>query len=262
MESREIKCLMTNALNLGEEMLKCGAEVSRVEDALQRIFLSYGANDVDVLTITSCIVLTVTFSEKDTFTQTRRIRNANIDFARLSELNALSREICATTPAADKIRERLDGILKAPASPRKRLLKTCVGAVLAAGGFAVFFGGSLADFLAAAPVALLIVAFERFFKRSDANLPAYYFFCSLCAGLAVQVLCALFPAALNQSRLMISFIMLVIPGMAFTNSARDFLMGDTISGSLRLLESVLYAACIAGGVAVSLLLTGAGGVKL
>ena len=62
------KGLMTHVLDLGEAMLKCGAEVSRVEDTLQRIFKSYGAADVDVLTITSCIILTVTVSDSGVIT--------------------------------------------------------------------------------------------------------------------------------------------------------------------------------------------------
>lgn len=69
------------------------------------------------------------------------------------------------------------------------------------------------------------------------------------------LICALF-SSVNSNIVMIGFIMIVIPGVAFTNSARDFLLGDTISGSLRMLESILYAACIAGGVALSLLLLG------
>ena len=47
-----------NALNIGEEMLISGAEVSRVEDSVRRICIAYGAEKVDVFTITSAIVVT------------------------------------------------------------------------------------------------------------------------------------------------------------------------------------------------------------
>ncbi len=35
-----------NALNIGEEMLRSGAEVSRVEDSIRRICKAYGAESV------------------------------------------------------------------------------------------------------------------------------------------------------------------------------------------------------------------------
>lgn len=253
----DIRSLMTDALDLGEAMLKCGAEVSRVEDTLQRIFKSYGASDVDVLTITSCIILTVTVSERDAYTQTRRIKAANTDFDRLGKLNALSRFVCENRPEPAEIRARLETILGEKTSPGMSIAKRCLGSVFAAGGFAVFFGGNAVDFAAAALVALFIVAFELLFRKKDVNLASYDFACTLCAGVATLLLCALFPA-IDRNKVMIGFIMLVIPGVAFTNSARDILLGDTISGSLRMLESILYAACIAGGVAVSLLIVGGG----
>ena len=250
------KGLMTHVLDLGEAMLKCGAEVSRVEDTLQRIFKSYGAADVDVLTITSCIILTVTVSDSSAYTQTRRIRASDTDFDRLSRLNALSRFICENRPSHGEIRFRLNEILYTGNKENsRRNIKKTVGTVFAAGGFAVFFGGSALDFAAAALVALFIMLFEKLFKKNDVNLPSYYFSCSLCAGMLTLLICALF-SSVNSNIVMIGFIMIVIPGVAFTNSARDFLLGDTISGSLRMLESILYAACIAGGVALSLLLLG------
>ena len=42
-------------------------------------------------------------------------------------------------------------------------------------------------------------------------------------------------------------IMLLIPGIPATNSIRDMLMGDTISGLMRLIESILWAGALACG---------------
>ena len=42
-------------------------------------------------------------------------------------------------------------------------------------------------------------------------------------------------------------IMLLIPGIAFTNSVRDMFSGDTITGLLRFIESLLLAVTIALG---------------
>ena len=256
-DNRLYKALITYALDLGEAMLKCGAEVSRVEDSLQRIFSCYGATDVDVLTITSCIILTVTFSAENVFTQTRRIKSSNTDFDHLSRLNALSRFICDTRPEPEEIRARLEQIEKEAETSHHSLVCGIVGTVCATGGFAVFFGGKAADFAAAVLVGLFMLAFEKLFRKKITNIPLYNFLCMLCAGLVTLLICRVFPAV-DRDKVLIGAIMVIIPGVAFTNAARDILLGDTISGSLRLLESVLYAASIAGGIAVALLAFGGG----
>ena len=56
--------------------------------------------------------------------------------------------------------------------------------------------------------------------------------------------------------LMIGGIMLLIPGIAMTNAARDMLTGDIASGMLRLSNALLVAAAIACGFALSIIMLG------
>ena len=51
----------------------------------------------------------------------------------------------------------------------------------------------------------------------------------------------------DVNKMIIGFIMLLIPGIALTNSLRDMISGDTISGLLRFLSAVLVASAIAAG---------------
>ena len=46
-------------------------------------------------------------------------------------------------------------------------------------------------------------------------------------------------------------IMLLIPGVALTNSLRDMFSGNTISGLMRFIESILLALTIAFGFALA-----------
>ena len=48
--------LLTGLLNMAEAMLVCGSEISRVEDTVTRMGLAYGAVDMNVFVITSCII--------------------------------------------------------------------------------------------------------------------------------------------------------------------------------------------------------------
>ena len=63
------------ALDIGEQMVICGAEISRVEDTIERICRAYGAERIDVFSITSCIIATLKMEGEPPVTQTRRIRS-------------------------------------------------------------------------------------------------------------------------------------------------------------------------------------------
>ena len=61
---------------------------------------------------------------------------------------------------------------------------------------------------------------------------------------------------LHADKILIGIIMLLIPGIMLTNSIRDILLGDIISGSLRLVEAILMAAVLALGMMAAIWLMG------
>ena len=77
------------------------------------------------------------------------------------------------------------------------------------------------------------------------------FFVTVMAALAVKI--GLTPAA---DEIIIGNIMLLIPGLGFTNALRDLFVGDSIAGILRSLEAVLSAVGIAAGYILTVLITG------
>ena len=62
--------------------------------------------------------------------------------------------------------------------------------------------------------------------------------------------------AIHADKIIIGDIMLLIPGIAMTNAVKDMLVGDTIAGTMRLLESLLWAGALAGGFMASMWLMG------
>ena len=68
----------------------------------------------------------------------------------------------------------------------------------------------------------------------------------LLAGLAVR-----FGLGDNVDMISIGNIMLLIPGVALTNSLRDMFSGNTISGLMRFIEAILLALTIAFGFALA-----------
>ena len=88
-----INCL----LDMGQLLLDCGAEISRVEDTLSRMAAAYGSTHADVFVITSIISISIEFPSKEVLTETRRIYSSSgTDFYRLEKLNSISRRCCAS----------------------------------------------------------------------------------------------------------------------------------------------------------------------
>ena len=242
--SRLLRCL----LDMGELLLDCGAEVSRVEDTLRRLARAYGVERLEVFVIPSIISLSAVFSG-EALTETRRIRSTgSTDFYRLEKLNALSRSCCAAPLPLEELQARLDKV----ASGVKPAFMLYLGSVTAAWGFAVFFGGTVWDGLAAAAFGLLVALLQRRLSRTELNPVAFNLVISLVTGLGVGGLSLLLPM-LHADMILIGDIMLLIPGLAMTNAVRNMLVGDTISGVVRLAETLIWAGALAGGFMVSML---------
>lgn len=180
LSASETEQILSKALDIGEAMLKCGAEITRVEDTIKRICLSYGGGTVDVFSIVSLIIVSWRPTDRNSYTQTRRVYSYSTDLNKLEELNALSRYLCENLPPIAEIEEKLNQIINTKDKSSIRLL---LGYILAASSFSVFFGGNLQDAFAAAIVASLLYIIDRLHSKHSYNRMVYTYFCSFQAGI-------------------------------------------------------------------------------
>ena len=249
--TQEENRLLHLMLEMGEKLLESGAEIKRVEDTLERIGFAYGAARMNVFVITSSIIITMETTDGRLLTHTRRINFANsTDFTALEQLNELSRQCCKNSMPLDELKRRMNG-LKDPNRRRNLYL----GSILAAGSFAVFFGGTWADALVSAVVGVLICFLQEKITGLFANNIMFDLACAFLTGVVICITVRIVPC-LNLDKIMIGDIMLLIPGIAMTNAIRDMLMGDTISGLMRLIESILWAGSLAVGFMASIWMVG------
>ena len=244
--------LVKLALDIGEHMLMCGGEVDRVEDTIGRICSSYGASRTDVFSITSVTFVTATWDDGTIITQCRRVPSGNRDFNKLGALNDMSRRICRHEIPFDEAQIKVKNIIETYKRP---ILLAFVGSILAAGGFAMFFGGTFRDCIAAMIAGLVVFAIETYIYNNRVNKVVYYMIASFVAGI-VSIATVYIGLGQNIDKIMIGCIMLVIPGMNFTSAVEDILVGDTATGALKFCESILLACSIAGGFAFSVYLCG------
>lgn len=244
--------LISSIMDMGEMLLTSGAEVLRVEDTLTRLCRAYGFCRADVFTITSSIVLTVHHTDGRVFTQTRRITNRNTNLEQVAQVNALSRQLCASPLPARQVQERIQQIRQEKSVPAWVQL---LAYAAISGIFTIFFGGTVFDGLAACISGVFMFVALSFAQRLHLNSILQYALVSAFTGLVAAGLTFLGIGS-SAKNITIGNIMLLIPGVAFSTSLRDLINGDTISGLLGLVEAVVKAMAIAMGFAGALLLTG------
>ncbi len=245
-----MRYLLDCVADIGEQMLVSGAEVHRVEDSVNRMCTSLGALRVDCFIITSSMVITVHDDEGNVYTQTRRIQSLGIDYHKLNKLNSLSRYICTHTPTVEVIREEIRRIEQSKSYP---FWAECAAYAVISCAFTLFFGGRLVESLLSALIGLALRFVVAFSDRFVGNVIFTKFLSSLSIT-ALSYLTTVGGIVSSPDTIIIGNIMLIIPGLGFTNALRDLFTGDSIAGSLRFLEAVLSATAIAGGYFIFVLL--------
>lgn len=239
-------------LDVGEKLLRSGAEVYRVEGTLAKMTQAYGAEKYSIFVITSNIVISIDMPGGIHATDTRRVLKAGgTNYACLEALNSVSRSFCENPFSVPELRKAVDNC-RLSVKP----VYTVCGSVLAAGAVTVFFGGTIFDGIFAALLSLVICFFQIRAESVLKNKLQFNFVASLAVGLGVVILSKIF-AFLHSDKIITGNIMLLIPGVAMTNSIRDIIIGDTISGSMRFIESLIWAAGLAAGIMLSLWIGGA-----
>ncbi len=244
--------LVACMLDMGEILLTSGAEVNRIEDTLMRIGSAYHFQRVDVFTITSSIVLTVHTEAGNIITQTRRIKSVRVDMERVSQVNCLSRKMCAKLPDVEFVEAEIQKIKQIQGYNEYVII---IAYAMVAASFAVFFGGDYMDALASALAAVVLRFMLRIGQRIKMNALFLNMMCSAVVGMVVMLLLRI-GVGHSIDQIVMGNVMLLIPGLGLTSSLRDMISGDIISGMLGITESVLKAIAIAMGFAVLLIQIG------
>jgi len=229
-------------------ILECGGETYRAEETVERMCRGLGIPKVDVLALPTGLMLTLATEEVNNITRIVRVHKRGIDLKRVDLCNGISRQVATGRMGAREALEALQAIAK----PEKEKEWLLVGAsALSAGGFSIMLGGQWIDFLIALFCGVAVQLSAAYMSKR--RMPG------LVSGLisgAITTLVALlgtviFPGA-NVEPIISGSIMPLLPGLATTNSIRDTLRGDLVSGGARLVEAVLCAVMLAAGIGLTL----------
>jgi len=224
-----------------------GAETFRVEESVNRILSAYGVES-RVYSVPNSLIITILIPGQAPMTQLCRMERKDNDLDAVEQYSNLGRKICTETPDLETAMQWLEDTEKK--RKQYRFPVVLAGYIFVALGFCVFFGGSLMDSLCAAACGLLLGIAEHFMGKFQTNV----FFQKIAAAFLMAAL-AYGISALgivpNVDSAVIGTLMLLVPGLLFTNAMRDIIFGDTNSGVSRVVEALLIAVAVALGTAAA-----------
>ena len=235
--------LIKNIAEIGKLLLKNGAEIYRVEESLGRMCQSYGFQDIGVFALPTYFTMSVTFQDGTNTSLTKRTLQNRTNLDAVGALNDLVRKICNETPTNDFIEQQI----KAINSLHPIMPLVFLGYGLGAGGYAIFFGGGLHEGIIAGIIGFLMY----FFVWINEILGINSLMRTTLTSMFLTILAILFyhfHLIYNLDATIIGCLMILTPGIAITNSLRDIIDGNYVSGQARLVEAFFIATAIALGV--------------
>lgn len=244
--------LLDVTTELAYRLAMSGAETYRVEESITRIMNAYGIC-AEAFAIPNCLHVSIETAEGTPITRMRRIGYHGNDLDAVEKYSNLSRKICKDCPDPGIAMQWLN---ETGSSLRQYSLVTYLaGNFLGACGFAVLFGGSFVDSLCAGLCGIVVGFVNKFMDSLKANP----FFKTIASAFLMAFL-AYFTGyvgiADNTDTVIIGTLMILVPGLIFTNAMRDIIYGDTNSGVNRIVQVLLTAAAIALGTGAAWKLSG------
>ena len=239
MNSREVfpdeelrRRIMDFIMAAGQTLLENGAEVFRVEQTMEIMARSFHLREFHVYVLTNGIFASAGTAE---ISEVRNVPTRTTHLGRVAAVNALSREIAEGSMSLDEAESRL---VLARRIPFPKDWVQLVSGMCGAFCFALIFGGTLRSALAAALAGFLASGYLLLCEQHE--LPGG--FCKISCAALITLVCILACRVL----------MILTPGIAFTMGIRDFVHGDYLSGTIRMIDALLIAASIAIGTGLVL----------
>lgn len=229
----------------GKVILQNGGEVYRAEDVIGRVGRHFGY-DVDAFVTLTCIVVSVKGSDGKYYSQVTRVKGRDLNLNKIHKINNLIRHIDEYT--YNDFFEKAKSIEKNFYLEFHRFVLGCtiIGAT-----FPVLFNtwineiviGGIGGFL----VGIILTILNKYKVNSVITNIIGGMICSSVACLATYM-----GYTEHTSIIIISDLMIFVPGIAFVNTIRDLTSGDLIAGTSRFIEVIMVAASLAVGTGIIL----------
>ena len=247
------RLLLEAVTTLGYRLAMSGAETFRVEESIIRVLKTYGY-EAEVFAIPNCLTVSIITRSGQPMTRMRRIGSHGNDLDAVEKYANLSRSLCTLSPSPTP--EEIMNMLQYVQQHRRNysLPMQIIGFFLSGFGFCFTFGGTFADALVAGLCGLVVLCVDSYMDRLNATQFFRTIIASFCMTMAAYLLHC-HGIGHNVDATIIGTLMLLVPGLLFTNAMRDIMYGDTNSGTNRVVQVLLIAVAIALGAAAAMKLS-------
>lgn len=236
--------IMDFIMAAGQTLLENGAEVFRVEQTMEIMANSFHLREFHVYVLTNGIFASAGTAE---ISEVRNVPTRTTHLGRVAAVNALSREIAQTEMSLAEAELRLAEAQRIP-FPKDgvQLVSGAAGAFC----FALIFGGGLRSAAAAAVAGCLASGYLLLCGQK--NLSGGFQKITTAALITLVCILGCNLLGVSSSEAIIGSLMILTPGIAFTMGIRDFVEGDYLSGTIRMIDALLIAVSIAIGAGLVL----------
>lgn len=229
----------------GHLMLENGAEISRVEEVMERISSYYGVDSQNFFVLSNGI-----FTTGQGYAHVEHIPIHGCQLDRVFETNLLSRDIERGKYTLEGAYKRLQEIRNMPNHPAWEQI---LGSALGSGAFCAIFGGSVLDCAISTFSGIILWIFVLLVSAPYLSKVVG----NILGGMLVSLLCIISHQIIPDTHLgnmIIGAIIPLIPGISFTNGIRDLAAEDYLAGITRLADALMVFLCIALGVSTTFLI--------
>lgn len=240
----EMNEILENVVYAGKILLESGAEIYRVEETIQRMAINCGVETADAFVVPTGIMVSIA-NHNRTESKILRIRSRSINLDKIDRVNKLSREIALSKMDNTILKQKLKAIDYEQKYP---LSVELAASSLATFAFAILFRGNWLEIGFSFIVGFFIAITSHISKVYRIN----FFISTLSSAFVGVFVTLMLPFTFNKDIVIISCLMLLVPGLAITNAIRDSVAQDLSAALNRLLETFLIAIAIALGAILAI----------
>ena len=245
-QKKRDQLILHTALTAGRIMIENGSEIERVEDTMTRIAKNAGAQTSQLFVMITGILMAI---NGEVGAQIEPVKRRTFDLEKIAVVNDLSRRFADHRITLQQFADQLDHLDSI--SRYFPFWLQLLAAALVSGPLEVVFRHNLPDFWIACVVGLLGWWVYHVLNKFIQIRFLSEFTASAAIGL-LAVLVVHLGLGNSVDDIIIGSVMPLVPGVPITNSGRDILAGNLVSGPARGVEALVSAAAIGFGIAMVL----------
>lgn len=237
MDTQEFIKIRRFIVKLGKMLHKYGTPAFRLEAHLLEVATYLGVNSSFISTPTSLTFVIWSDFHEDEYNHAARVQPGDIDLGSLSRTDELVNRLLKgelTLVEADVELTRIDGL---PNFYHPAVEFFAFG--LSTGSFALVMGSSFDDAVAAAAIGLIMYLIYFWSTKSKRVALMQEPLVALVAGVCACAISSLFDPDINIRLVVLSAIIIFIPGLALTIGLAELSSRNLVSGTARVMDALM-----------------------